>query len=85
MYFLEFSELRHWFWFRANFVPLRGKYHSIQYQYFINGPTVKGYFGMMCKTYTTIIPSNEFKCLCIEAEGEGGQNFSVQDPRGAKM
>ncbi len=45
---------------------------------------MKGYFGMMCKTYTTIIPSNEFKCLCIEAEGEGGQNFSVQDPRGGK-
>ncbi len=34
---------------------------------FFNVPTVKGHFGMMCKTYTTIRPSNEFTCLCIEA------------------
>ena len=29
---------------------------------FINVPTVTGHFGMMCYTYTTIIPSNELKC-----------------------
>ena len=29
---------------------------------FINEPTVKGHFGMMCKAYITIIPSNKFTC-----------------------
>ena len=29
---------------------------------FINDPTVKGHFGMMCKVYITIIPSNKFTC-----------------------
>ncbi len=29
---------------------------------FINLPTVKGHFGMMCKTFTNIIHSNEFTC-----------------------
>ncbi len=36
---------------------------------FINVPTVKGHFGMMCKTDITIMHSNKFKCQCIEAEG----------------
>ncbi len=29
---------------------------------FINVPTMKGHFGMMCKAHITIIPSNKFTC-----------------------
>ncbi len=30
---------------------------------FINVPAVKGHFGMMCKAYATIMPSNKFREL----------------------
>ena len=43
-------------------IRILGEVKLSQTTTFINVPTVTGHFGMMCKTYTTIIHSDEFTC-----------------------